>query len=45
MKSDKYPQVMSLKSASVGSEDYKSENEKNLGPLCPAPHLYLRVVA
>ncbi len=28
MKSDKLPQVMSLES--VGAEDYKSENEKNL---------------
>ncbi len=29
--SDKLPQVMSLESASVGSEKYKFENEKNLG--------------
>ncbi len=29
-KSDEVPQVMSLESASVGSEDYKFENEKNL---------------
>ncbi len=31
VKSDKSPQVMSLESASVGSEDYKFGNEKNLG--------------
>ncbi len=30
MKSDKMPQVMSLKSVSVGAEDYKFEKEKNL---------------
>ncbi len=30
VKSDKLPQVMSLESASVRSEDYKFENEKNL---------------
>lgn len=30
MKSDKLPQVMSFESASVGAEDYKYENEKNL---------------
>lgn len=31
MKSDKLPLVMSLESASIRAEDYKSENEKSLG--------------
>ena len=31
MKSDKLPQVMSIESASFGAEDYKFENQKNLG--------------
>ncbi len=31
MKSDELPQVMSLESASVEAEDYKFENEKNVG--------------
>lgn len=30
-KSDKLPQVVSLASVSVGDEDYKFENENNLG--------------
>ncbi len=31
MKSDKLPRVMSLESELVGAEDYKFENEQNLG--------------
>ncbi len=30
-KFDELPQMMPLKAASVGAEDYKFENEKNLG--------------
>lgn len=36
---------MSLESGSVGAEDYKFENEKNLWVWSYAPHLYLRLEA